>query len=68
MEITKVNVPVKCLGKKCLNCPSIDITCNEINYGKEIKQYVFECKNLHHCLFLLDALKEVTKETGITKK
>ncbi len=61
MEIAKVNVPVKCLGKRCLSCPAIDIEAVEVNYGKEIKQKVFECKHLRLCMFLAGFLKEEPK-------
>lgn len=61
MEIMKINVPVKALSKKCLKCPKLEIVCNEVNYGKEIKQYIYECKHLHHCLFMIDLLKDEQK-------
>ena len=62
MDVTKVNVPVKCLSKNCLQCPAMDIVCNEINYGKEVKQFVYECKNLEHCKFLIKNIKDLNKE------
>ena len=58
MEITKIKLPVKALGPRCLKCPKLEIVCNEVNYGKEVKQYVYECKYLRHCLFLAGMLKE----------
>ena len=61
-EITKIKVPVKALNERCLRCPSLEITCNEIYYGKEIKQTIFECKNLKHCLFLIEVLKDDQKK------
>lgn len=58
MEITKVNVPVKVLNPKCLKCPKFKIECREVNYGKEVKQYIYECANLSNCLFIGEFLKE----------
>ena len=63
MEITKVNIPVKVLSKRCAKCPQLEIVCNEVLYGKEIKQYVYECKNLHHCIFMAELLKDEQKQT-----
>jgi hypothetical protein len=58
MEIIKVNVPVKALSTRCLQCPSMEIVSNELNYGKEAKQYIFECKHLKHCLFMAKMIEE----------
>lgn len=62
MEITKVNVPVKCISKKCINCPAMEVVCNEVNYGKEVKQYVYECKNLDRCIFLVKTIQDLNKD------
>ena len=66
MEITKVNVPVKVISKHCLDCPSMEVVCNEVNYGKEVTQYVYECKNLDKCKFLAKVIEGMHKE--MTKK
>ena len=62
MEITKIKVPVKALSQKCLKCPSLEVICNEVNYGKEVKQFVYECKHLKHCIFLTEMLKDEQKK------
>lgn len=61
MEITKINVPVKVINAKCLKCPCLSVVCNEVTYGKDVKQYVYECKNLKHCIFMMDILKSEQK-------
>jgi hypothetical protein len=44
----------------------MEVVCNEVNYGKEVTQYVYECKNLDKCKFLAKVIEDMHKE--MTKK
>ncbi len=50
--MTSINVPVKVLDEKCINCNCLSISKQDLYYGMDESVAQYYCDNLHMCTYI----------------